>query len=252
MMTPWRDSLSRPNHIGLPGLLAAALLAASAAVFAGEGQAPGAETGHHHEAGQPDATLEAISGPTAADPSTAVIDPDDPHAHHRKMMQRTDIRRSEHCYELPNHSLVNSAGEQVRLHEVLNTGQPVMLNFIFTTCTTICPIQSAAFRQVQQQLGTESNQVRMVSISIDPEHDTPERLRDYAARFSAGPQWQFLTGNLSEIVAVQKAFNAYRGNKMSHEPLTLLRTSPDDTWVRLDGMASASDLVREYRQLVAE
>ena len=130
--------------------------------------------------------------------------------------------------------------------------EPVMLNFIFTTCTTICPVQSAAFSQVQQKLGAESDQVRMISFTIDPEHDTPERLRAYARRFGAGPQWQFLTGNLSDIVTVQKTFNAYRGNKMSHEPLVLLRASPDASWVRLDGMASATDIVREYRQLVSD
>lgn len=250
MMTPRRDSLSRTNHIGLPGLLAAVILAASAAVFSSEAPAPAVEALHHHQAGHSNTPLEAISGTAAADPSTAGIDPADPHAHHRKMLQRTDLRRSEHCYELPDLSLVNADGEQVSLQAVLDAPQPVMLNFIFTTCTTICPVQSAAFRQVQQQLGAERDQVRMISITIDPEHDTPRRLQAYAERFEAGPQWQFLTGNLADIVVVQKAFNAYRGNKMSHEPLTLLRASPDASWVRLDGMASASDIVREYRQLV--
>jgi protein SCO1/2 len=168
------------------------------------------------------------------------------------MMERKDYGRSEHCYKLPDLALVDAGGEQVRLHEVLDPGQPVMLNFIFTTCTTICPVQSAAFRQVQQQLGTEHDQVRMISISIDPEYDTPERLQAYAGRFEAGPQWQFLTGDLAAIVAVQRAFNAYRGNKMSHEPLTLLRASPDTPWVRLDGLVSASDIIREYRQLGAD
>ena len=168
------------------------------------------------------------------------------------MMEQKDFQRSEHCYDLPDLSLVDAAGMQVRLQDVLDVDQPVMLNFIFTTCTTICPVQSAAFQQVQQQLGAERDRVRMVSISIDPEYDTPQRLQAYAERFQAGPRWQFLTGKLADIIAVQKAFEAYRGNKMSHEPLTLLRAAPDAAWVRLDGMASASDIVREYRQLDIE
>ena len=67
----------------------------------------------------------------------------------------------------------------------------------------------------------------MISFSIDPEYDTPERLRKYAALFNAGPQWQFLTGSLANSVAIQKAFDVYRGNKMNHEPtyLCLLYTS---------------------------
>ena len=67
----------------------------------------------------------------------------------------------------------------------------------------------------------------MVSISIDPEYDTPEALNAYARRFDAGPQWEFLTGSLDDSIAVQKAFDADRGDKMNHAPLTLFRATPD-------------------------
>ena len=91
----------------------------------------------------------------------------------------------------------------------------------------------------------------MISITIDPEHDTPERLEAYAERFRAGSQWRFLTGDLDQIVAVQKAFDVYRGSKMNHEPITFLRVEEEAPWVRLDGLASAADVVREYQQLIA-
>jgi protein SCO1/2 len=74
-------------------------------------------------------------------------------------------------------------------------------------------------------------------------------LREYAERYKAGPQWRFLTGDLDDSIAVQKAFDVYRGNKMSHEPTTLLRVSQDGPWVRLDGIASAAQIVAEYRGL---
>ena len=176
----------------------------------------------------------------------------DPHAHHQHMMQRKDYSRSEYTYVLPDLPLVAADGEKTSLLDEVNTGEPVMLNFIFTTCTTICPVLSASFSQVQQQLGAERDQVRMVSITIDPEHDTPARLRAYAARYHAGSQWQFLTGNLDDIMSIQKAFGAFRGTKVNHEPFTFLRATPASPWVRLDGLASASDIVKEYRQLVAE
>jgi protein SCO1/2 len=92
----------------------------------------------------------------------------------------------------------------------------------------------------------------MISISIDPTFDTPEKLRDYAARFDAGPQWQFLTGELEDVVAVEKAFNAFRGAKMNHEPLTLIRVKEDDAWLRIDGIASANEILTEYRNLMGE
>ena len=123
---------------------------------------------------------------------------------------------------------------------------------IFTTCTTICPVLSASFAQTQKALGPDARDVQMVSISIDPEYDTPAKLREYAKRFKAQERWTFYTGDLVDVVAVQKAFDVYRGDKMNHPPVTFLRTEADAPWVRFEGFASAGDLVREYRALASE
>jgi protein SCO1/2 len=136
------------------------------------------------------------------------------------------------------------------VHELLSTDRPILANFIFTSCTAICPAMSATFAQVQQGLAQDSDKVLMVSFSIDPEQDTPAALAAYAKRFDAGPQWVFLTGTLEDSIAVQKAFDAYRGDKMNHAPLTLLRATPDSRWVRYDGFASAADLVKESHTMV--
>jgi protein SCO1/2 len=101
---------------------------------------------------------------------------------------------------------------------------------------------------VQRELGGDAKNVRMVSITIDPEQDTPEQLKKYATRFKAKSGWLFLTGELADIIATQRAFDAYRGDKMNHEPLTFLRHTPDGQWIRLDGFASASEVITEYRQ----
>lgn len=178
-----------------------------------------------------------------------IADATDPHAHHRHMMESQNYGRSVHSYALPDLSVVDMNGKMTSLAEALDQDRPLMLNFMFTTCTTICPVLSATFSQVQQQLGEERDHVRLISITIDPEHDTPERLHAYAARFGAGPQWQFLTGGLQDIIAIQKAFDAYRGTKANHEPVTFLRAAPNTPWVRLEGLASASDVINEYRKL---
>jgi protein SCO1/2 len=88
----------------------------------------------------------------------------------------------------------------------------------------------------------------MVSISIDPEQDTPAVLEAYRAKFDAGPQWKMLTGWLDDSVLVQRAFDVYRGDKMNHQPATFLRTRQGQPWVRLEGSATAADVLREYRQ----
>ena len=152
-------------------------------------------------------------------------------------------------YVLPAVWLVREDGQRVSLASELNDGRPVVLNFIYTTCPGICPVMSAVFSQFQGRLGTEREKVHMVSISIDPEQDTPARLREYAKRFSAGPQWSHYTGSVAASATVQRAFDAYRGDKMSHDPLTLMRPAPGKPWLRVDGFASADDLLSQYLSL---
>jgi protein SCO1/2 len=171
----------------------------------------------------------------------------DPHAHHHMMMQRTSI--SQVNYEVPPVKLVRDDGMAVSLPEELNDGRPVVLNFIYTTCTTVCPLTSRTFEQFQEMLGDERNKVHMISISIDPEQDTPERLAAYARKYEAAPQWHFYTGTNEASLTAQRAFDVYRGNKMNHSPVTLLRAAPGKSWLRIEGFASAEDLLREYSAL---
>lgn len=235
------------------GLTVALCLTASVFALGGSEQHNDHDLNHNHAVEHPAVHTLAASEQQADDSLDSISGDADPHAHHHHMMQSKTYSRSLHHYQLPDLVLVNMQGEQTSLLNEVNRGQqPVMLNFIFTTCTTICPVLSATFSQVEQQLGAERDRVRMISITIDPEHDTPARLRAYAARYNAGPQWHFLTGKLPDIIATQKAFDAYRGTKMNHEPLTFLRVSEQEPWLRLNGLASAADVVKEYRQLLAE
>jgi len=174
------------------------------------------------------------------------------HEHHQHMMTAPGYQRSQATYPVPDVTLFDQHGRKVSLPALLNTGdKPVMLNFIFTSCTAICPMMTAIFAKVQTQLGSDANRVLMVSVSIDPEHDTPAELASYAARFGAGPQWEFLTGSLNDSITVQQAFDAYRGDKMNHAALTLFRAAPESPWVRYDGFADAADLTKEYRGMLA-
>ncbi len=172
------------------------------------------------------------------------------HAAHAASMSKSDYARLVRSYPVPDVMLVDSSSKPVRLRDLLAADEPVMLNFIFTTCTAICPVMSAIFAQVPGTLGADGAKLRMVSISIDPENDTPRQLDAYAHKFNAGPRWQFLTGTVESVVAVERAFETYKSDKMEHEALTLLRAAPGERWVRIEGFASASDLAREYRALM--
>jgi protein SCO1/2 len=170
--------------------------------------------------------------------------------HHEAMAAKEGYKRTVVPYETPDVALTGADGAKVPLREALGGGKPVMMNFIFTTCPTICPVMTATFSRVREMLGPDRDRIRMVSITIDPEYDTPAALKEYAGRFSAGPDWLFLTGSLADIVTVQRAFDAYRGNKMNHAPFTFLRASPGSPWTRLDGILSAAELEREVRSIL--
>jgi protein SCO1 len=159
------------------------------------------------------------------------------------------IRRSEAFYRLPAVTLVRQDGARVAFPQELDDGHLVILDFIYTACTTVCPVTSMVFSQLQPMLGKDLASTKMVSISIDPEFDTPERLTEYAKKFEAKAQWQHYTGTREAILAVQKAFDAYRGEKMNHFPVTFLRGAPARPWVRLEGFATPETLAREYREL---
>ena len=182
------------------------------------------------------------AGQTA--PGALAADAADPHAHHRHP-GTPEAGRTSAAYTVPDVELVRDDGKTVRLSQELDDGRPVVLSFIFTSCTTVCPVISATLSRLQRKLGPARDQVHLVSISIDPEFDTPARLHEYAKKFAAGPEWQHYSGTLAASLAAQRAFGVYRGDKMNHTPATLVRTAPGAEWVRFDGFATADELLAE-------
>ncbi len=172
-------------------------------------------------------------------------------AHDMPEHAATGTTTSLRSYAVPPIRLVRDDGRPVSLVDEMSDGRPIVLNFIFTTCTTICPMMSSALAQFEQRLGPDAEKVHLMSISIDPEQDTPARLREYAARFHAGPEWQHYTGTLEASVEAQRAFDVYRGGKMSHGLVTLMRAAPGKPWLRIEGFVTPDDLVRAYRGLLA-
>jgi protein SCO1 len=155
-------------------------------------------------------------------------------------------------YSIPVVHLIRDDGRAVSLPEEMNDGRPVVLNFVFTTCSSICPLMSQVFAQFQRKLGADRDRVHIMSISIDPEEDTPARLRVYARKFHAGPEWQHYTGTVAASLAAQRAFNVWSGDKMSHAPVTLVRAAPGKPWLRIEGFVTPDELLQKYHQLLAQ
>lgn len=100
-------------------------------------------------------------------------------------------------FPVPNTKLVDETGRAVQLDAM--KGSVTVYNFIFTNCAAICPIMTNNMRAITPKIGKDAP-VRFVSISVDPERDTPAVLSAYAKRNRNDPRWTFLTGDLGAIV----------------------------------------------------
>jgi protein SCO1 len=143
---------------------------------------------------------------------------------------------------LPHVALVTMNGQRTSLARELDVDTPVWLNFVFTTCSTTCSMQTAVLAALQARLLRESRRTRFISLTIDPDNDTPEQLTRFAARFGIRHDWNFCTGRFDDLLLPQQAFDVYRGSKAAHPPVVMLRTQRTSPWVRITGFPSADDL----------
>jgi protein SCO1 len=148
--------------------------------------------------------------------------------------------------------LIDQTGRRVRLAQDVIGGRIAIVNFIYTTCTTVCPVSSATLSQVQERLGEAlGKDVVLVSITVDPVRDTPERMREYAARYGARQGWTWLTGAKRDIDAGLRGFGAYAPNYDDHPAMVLVGDGAAGRWVRFFGFPSAEELLARARALVA-
>ena len=187
------------------------------------------------------ATLRAQE-PVAADAA-------DPHAAHRAMAADPSYRVDQAQYTVPDVVLQDQRGQPVRLREILSGNRPVAVNFIFTSCTTVCPVMTATMLQLQRELADQASKPLFVSITIDPDYDCAIQLSAYARRF--GADWTFLTGQRGEVLEVLQSFSAWRGSKTNHAVITLFKAPNAGHWTRVEGLASAKQLAEVWRENVS-
>ena len=141
---------------------------------------------------------------------------------------------------VPDMTVYDQNGKKLHFYTDLVKGKTVAINFIFTTCTTICPPMTATFRRVQQSLGERvGKDIRLISVSVDPAVDTPERMKSFAEKFHAEPGWTFVTGDISDIDQLLEALGALVADKNDHTPLVLVGNDPAGHWTRTYGLAPA-------------
>jgi protein SCO1 len=128
--------------------------------------------------------------------------------------------------------LTDQGGRQLRLLSDVVADKVVVVSFVYTNCSEVCPIVSHTFTQLQDQLGALlDNRVRLVSLTVDPARDTPGKLKSYSARLGARPGWLWLTGPVANVTEALKGFGTYSANFENH-PAVVLVGDGSGKWTR--------------------
>jgi protein SCO1/2 len=146
---------------------------------------------------------------------------------------------------IPDVELLDQDGRTVHFYTDLVKGKVVAVQFIFTTCTTICPPLGATFARVQKELGERAGRdVRLISVSVDPVTDTPERLKAWGAKFHAAEGWTFVTGAKPQVDELLRALGAATASPADHSPTVLIGNDAAGQWTRTYGLARPGVLLK--------
>ncbi len=154
--------------------------------------------------------------------------------------------------KLSDATLVDQNGRPARLASDVLDSRIVVMDFVYTTCTAVCPVLSAVLGQVQAKLaGRLERDVRLVSITVDPVRDTPARLKAYGEKHGAGSGWVWLTGDTTTVNDVLKDFGAFAPDFTQHPPMVLVGDAKSGRWTRFLGFPSPEQILAKVEALTA-
>jgi protein SCO1/2 len=168
----------------------------------------------------------------------------DAHDHlHKAEVDTLQIR----ARPIPDVRLTDQNGHQVRFASDVLRQRPALISFIYTRCTTTCPLVGATVATVTENLQADAEKLAIVSISIDPDYDTPDRLLDWRKLHGDIPQWTLLTGPKREINQLLRALGAYSPNLEDHSEILLVGPNASGQWVRMSSLADWDKVAAEVR-----
>ncbi len=153
---------------------------------------------------------------------------------------------------IPDVNVLDQNGNALHFYTDLIKDKTVAINFIFTNCTTICPPLGATFARLQKEMGDRiGKDVHLISISVDPLTDTPERLKAWGAKFKAAPGWTFVTGEKQEMDKLLNALGAAISKREDHTPAMIVGNDSKGVWTRAYGLAKIPQIVGVIDNVIA-
>ena len=143
--------------------------------------------------------------------------------------------------------LVNQNGEHLRFYSDLLKGKVVVISSFMATCNSACPVKNRNLEKLQEAAGDRlGKDVYILSISVDPVTDTPQRLKEYAKTYHAKPGWHFLTGKKENVDWALYKIGQYVPNKADHTNLLVMGNEETGLWKKVFGLAKTEDLINAY------
>lgn len=153
---------------------------------------------------------------------------------------------------LPNVLVQTQKGTSMRFYDDLIKGKVVLINFMFTSCTSQCPLTTANLVKVEEALGERlGRDVVMISVSVDPSVDTPAVLEKYSRRYNTKPGWYFVTGSRQDIDLIRRRLGGLdnSGDKTQHTGILVYGKESTGQWAATPAMAQPKTIVRSVLRL---
>lgn len=151
-----------------------------------------------------------------------------------------------------NTLLSDSEGRQMRLEDDVIGDRIIVLSFVYTSCTTVCPMVTSVMSDLQSKLGSRLDKdVRLVTLTVDPARDTPSKLKSYAAQFDAKPSWFWLTGSSVNVTQALKSFGAYTPNFENHPVIVMIGDGQTGKWSRHYGLSKSDQFLSQVDEYLS-
>jgi protein SCO1 len=147
-----------------------------------------------------------------------------------------------------NLEVVDQDGRKLRFYDDVLKGNQVVISFIYTTCKEICPLNTSRLARVKDIVGKRDG-LTFISISVDPENDTPEKLKAYAEAFGVGDNWLFLTGKADNLKTIAAKLGNREKFKELHRNEIILGNASTGEWARNSAFIEPERLAIDILQL---
>lgn len=152
--------------------------------------------------------------------------------------------------KFPNSEVQNKEGKTLKFYDELIKGKVVAINFVFSSCPTICPLMQVTFAQLQKNLNEAGiKDITLISVTVDPATDTPARLKSWSEQFKGEEGWSYVTGDKKTIDHILKKLEVFTADINDHPSFILIGNDKKGTWKRVNSLAPVETLTEELTKL---